>query len=458
MENIGSFKDPQGQVKILKESILRTCNDQFKESVDEFLKSNLYFQLVNAEMIHPASWDQNREFIIQNRITPWIYPYEWSFEMLKSAALQTLKIQKTALLNGYTLKDASAFNIAFVNFKPVHIDLYSFVNFVPQLAWDGLDQFYREFINPLLLQGEIGIYFQDYYKAKLNGITTADLNSAIKGLNKLKPLVFSLVTRKAAIDSFCKKRGEPLVTKNVIPEKLLLNLQIKNIDKLTKLVSKIKKHNSSEWSNYRKTRIYKIDEIANKIKVAEEFLIKYSPKSLIDYGCNDGEFSFLASGYTDDVLAIDLDADCIDLIYQRLSTSNHGSKINIAVQDLSNPSPDLGWQNYERSSFLKRSNNYQAFFALALVHHLRISANIPTKMFLNFFATRHSFGLLEYVSPEDPMILDMLKSRNGFDLSDYFYSEFKDSCKEFFEIIEEVKVSETRILIYLKSLVCENKK
>ena len=54
------------------------------------------------------------------------YPYEWCFSQLKDAALATLRIQETALRHDMTLKDASAYNIQFLESRPVLIDTLSF--------------------------------------------------------------------------------------------------------------------------------------------------------------------------------------------------------------------------------------------------------------------------------------------------------------------------------------------
>ena len=46
--------------------------------------------------------------------------------MYKEAALLTLKLQKYSLEQGFSLKDASAFNITFHNGKAIFIDTLSF--------------------------------------------------------------------------------------------------------------------------------------------------------------------------------------------------------------------------------------------------------------------------------------------------------------------------------------------
>ena len=50
------------------------------------------------------------------------YPYEWPFELLKRAALFHLDLHLLALQFGFTLSDASAYNVQFVGIEPIFID------------------------------------------------------------------------------------------------------------------------------------------------------------------------------------------------------------------------------------------------------------------------------------------------------------------------------------------------
>ena len=47
--------------------------------------------------------------------------------------------------------------------------------------------------------------------------------------------------------------------------------------------------------------------------------------------------------------------------------------------DLANPSPAIGWDNRERDSFFSRCD-FDLVMALALVHHLAITHNVPLPM------------------------------------------------------------------------------
>lgn len=400
----------------------------------------------------PANWGENKEYLIQEKIQNWIYPYEWSFEMLKSAALQTLKLQELALEYGYNLKDASAYNIIFINLKPVHIDLFSWIKEPPNIAWVGLEQFFCEFINPLLVQRITGLGFQAFFKSGLNGLPSSELYSLMSLYQKLKPQNFTLVTCKVLLDNFSKKSNFQESGNKNLPDSLLIKLQLSNIKKLKTKIKKIRIFKHSSWSNYRITRQYSQKDLSNKHLAVDTFINQYQTDNLIDYGSNDGEFTLKAARSIDNILAVDLDATCIDIIFQKFKKLTEFKELSLAVIDLSNPSPAIGWENCERQSFLSRTSNYQAFFALALVHHLRITANIPTKMIFNFLAKRHSIGMLEYVAVNDPVMKNMLRRRPDLDLSDYSWDAFCDICKIFFKIQSISKISDTRSILILKRI------
>src|SRR6185503_1071012 len=79
------------------------------------------------------------------------YPYEWTFGELQDAALLTLDIQRAALDAGWTLKDASAYNVQFRGARPVFIDSLSFEPHEDGTPWVAYRQFCEQFLAPLAL-------------------------------------------------------------------------------------------------------------------------------------------------------------------------------------------------------------------------------------------------------------------------------------------------------------------
>jgi hypothetical protein len=66
------------------------------------------------------------------------------------------------------------------------------------------------------------------------------------------------------------------------------------------------------------------------------------------------------------------------------------------LMDLTNPSPALGWAHAERMSLLQRGPA-GTVMALALVHHLAISNNVPLDVLARFLAAAGTYLIIEFV-------------------------------------------------------------
>lgn len=106
------------------------------------------------------------------------YPYEWSFGQLKDAAILTLKLHLAALKHGMVLKDASAYNVQFVDGRACFIDHLSFDLLSEHGLWPAYGQFCRHFLAPLALMSKIDLAFAKLSQLYLDGIPL-DLASAL---------------------------------------------------------------------------------------------------------------------------------------------------------------------------------------------------------------------------------------------------------------------------------------
>ncbi|HEV7231910.1 MAG TPA: SAM-dependent methyltransferase, partial [Bacteroidia bacterium] len=162
----GSFRDSSGYVVYLDQKIYRLIYSSYKAQYDELVSSGLYSSLAEKGWLIPhlditdfagtvpSSLHGNGELykVIAPEQIPFIsYPYEWSPLQLKKAALLTLDIQLEALSKGFTLKDASAYNVQFRGHTPVFIDTLSFEKYEEGSPWQGYKQFCQQFLAPLLL-------------------------------------------------------------------------------------------------------------------------------------------------------------------------------------------------------------------------------------------------------------------------------------------------------------------
>ena len=120
--------------------------------------------------------------ILKHEPIPFIsYPYEWTFGMLKDAALLHLDLMRAALEEGMILKDSSAYNVQWRGAQPVFIDIPSFEVLAKGQPWVGYRQFCELFLYPLMLQAYKGVDFRPWLRGSLDGIAGQILAAAALG-------------------------------------------------------------------------------------------------------------------------------------------------------------------------------------------------------------------------------------------------------------------------------------
>ena len=162
----GSFRDPAGQVFVHEGSVLREVRRVYQDEYNHLMGSGLYEVLARSGCLvehteipdYPAS-SVNTYKVLEPVKIPFIsYPYEWSFSQLKDAALTTLETEQKALEFGMSLKDASAFNVQFLNGRPTLIDTLSFQRYREGEPWTAYKQFCQHFLAPLALMSYKNIW------------------------------------------------------------------------------------------------------------------------------------------------------------------------------------------------------------------------------------------------------------------------------------------------------------
>jgi hypothetical protein len=117
--------------------------------------------------------------------------------------------------------------------------------------------------------------------------------------------------------------------------------------------------------------------------------------------------------------------------------------------DLGNPAPSQGWAEAERSGFVARAKP-DAILALALVHHLAISRNIPLESVVNWFLKLAPAGVLEFVPKQDPMVQELLRLREDI-FPDYTVETFLAHIQARGQIIKTQTISSSgRLLVWFR--------
>jgi hypothetical protein len=117
------------------------------------------------------------------------------------------------------------------------------------------------------------------------------------------------------------------------------------------------------------------------------------------------------------------------------------------IIDLTNPSPALGWAHNERHSLLDRGPA-DLVLALALIHHLAISNNVPLSRLAQFFASCGKHLIIEFVPKGDSQVQKLLASRKDI-FPEYTQSDFEREFSRYFTIEQSVPVPESSRVIYL---------
>ncbi len=115
--------------------------------------------------------------------------------------------------------------------------------------------------------------------------------------------------------------------------------------------------------------------------------------------------------------------------------------------DLVNPSPAIGWENRERSSFLERCS-FDLTLNLALIHHLAIANNLPLRLIAETLSRYTKYAVIEFVPKTDSNAKKLLVNRQDI-FTDYNERSFEKEFLDFFTIIESVKIKDSSRTIYL---------
>jgi hypothetical protein len=115
---------------------------------------------------------------------------------------------------------------------------------------------------------------------------------------------------------------------------------------------------------------------------------------------------------------------------------------------MTNPSPAIGWHNDERQNLIQRSNA-DLIFALALVHHLAISNNVPLEMLAKYFSDLAPWLIIEFVPKSDSQVERLLSTREDI-FPDYGFEGFEAAFSQYFKIekVEDIEGSERKLYLF----------
>jgi len=134
----------------------------------------------------------------------------------------------------------------------------------------------------------------------------------------------------------------------------------------------------------------------------KEWTAEKKPARVWDLGGNTGVFSREAAESGAFTVSFDIDPAAVEQNYRTAKTKKEQNILPL-VLDLTNPSPALGWDNSERDSVGARGPA-DMILALAVIHHLAISNNVPLPQLANFFVAHCNWLVIEFVPKTDSQV------------------------------------------------------
>ena len=447
-----SFRDPSGFLFRREGVLYRQVNQLYRPDYDLLMSSGLYQRLVEKGRLIPH---QEREVppadaglaykVIEPQVVPFIsYPYEWSFSMLKEAALATLYIQKQALKDEMSLKDASAYNIQFVNGKAALIDTLSFERYRENEPWVAYRQFCQHFLAPLALAAYVDVRLSQLLRLYIDGVPLDLASSLLPISTRLNLGLYANIHLHArAQQRYAGKDISETASSRGMSKKSMLGL----IGSLEDSVRRLKwKPAGTEWGNYYDSTNYSDTAFEEKKKLVERWAGQASPRLVWDLGANTGVFSRAAASADSLVISWDIDPAAVEQNYLQMKKAREGNIVPL-VLDLTNPSPAIGWHNRERTSFSERAPA-DLVLALALIHHLAISNNVPLEELAHFFHSVGRWLIIEFVPKSDTQVQRLLRSRE--DIFDrYTRQDFEQVFSRCFTIHATQQVGDSERTLYL---------
>lgn len=455
--NKGSFRDPAGAIYEDNGRVYRFVSEFGRQQYEFIVQQKIIENAVAAGYLIPTrelpqdSWPIEGEgsaYVLEHRQIPYIsYPYEWSFQQLKDAALHHLDFQLFLLQRNFVLKDASSYNIQFIGAKPVFIDLLSLAPYKDGDYWFSHSQFCEQFLNPLLLRAVLGVTPNNWFRGRMEGIATADLARLIPFHKKFSWNIFTHVILQARFEqSALDYQDQALAkTKKMKPLSKLAYEGI--IRQMRDWINSLEPKNSGKtsWGDYACTNSYSNEESVKKQQFIADFVSVVKPDVLVDLGCNSGNYSLLAiENGAEYVIGFDFDQTSLDLAYNRAKKMD--KPFLPLCLDASNPSPNQGWLQSERAGFAERTKS-EALIALAFIHHLAIAKNSPLSQLIDWLIAIAPHGVIEFIPKDDPTIIKMLALREDI-FMDYKQETFEKLLRVKAKIIKQQCISEAGRVLY----------
>ena len=446
-----SFRDSSGFIFVHDGIVHRFINKSCKDDFELLIQSGLYKKLTETAKLIPheevqirAEWQSaNCYRVIRPINIPVIsYPYEWSFEQLKDAAILTLDVAMEALNHGLILKDATAFNVQMYNGKLIFIDTLSFTKYKDGAPWVAYRQFIRHFFGFLLLMSHVAPDINKLMRVYHDGIPLNIARGMLPRRLAFHPLIFLNIYLHSHYEEKFQKSGSS-------PSVKLSKFQLFNsLTLLKKMIEKCElKTKRTTWSDYYSETNYSKESLNEKEILVVNMLQSVAPHfgRLLDLGGNNGKFSRAVRHLADTVISVDIDPLAVNQNYK----INRFEKIDniISIQlDFTNPSSAIGWECLERDDFFVRMKS-DVVVCLAFIHHMVIAENVPFERVASALSRLASMLVIEFPDHNDSQVQRLLQQKD--ENHKYNRVEFEKGFEQFFQIKDRVQIEGSCRFLYI---------
>lgn len=452
-----SMIDGIGRVFRWRNRLFRGIHHESVTHIRQLFACGLIDELVRSEFF-PKTWITDYqidgfELVVEHQfIEPVTYPFEWSFLMLRDAAELVLHVNQIARKYGYQTVDCHGFNIVFDGATPRFVDLGSF-SLCGEISgtWPAYEEFLRFYYYPLRLWS-VG----DGYSARLMLLGSSFMpheSYLVWRYSLLRSLSHGTLCR--LVSSYYKFRGISRLTSEEIRARLpgilgcmlafakqyrLLPLQSVDLDLLKCRVRKLdRKSAHTPWGDYHNQyQVHESDISTPRFERILEILGERELRTVLDLAGNQGVLSRLLVMRNPDmrVVCVDSDENAIDTLYA--NRRDQSVRLTPVLADFVFP-----LTTYNGKPLCERLKA-DAVLALAITHHLILSAKLPIdRVFQTIAQYSRRYVCIEY------MPLGLYDGENAPPLPAWYTIDwFRTHFRTYFDLRLEEELEENRVLFF----------
>jgi hypothetical protein len=325
----------------------------------------------------------------------------------------------------------------------VFIDTLSFERYREGEPWVAYRQFCQHFLAPLALMNATDVRLNQLARIYIDGVPLDLASSLLPFRTRLNLPLLTHIHMHARFQRRYEGSAEKPRRRGKVSRTALLGI----VDSLERAVRGLRlTPMRTEWADYYEDTNYTESGLRCKERLVEEYLRGLGPGIVWDLGANTGRFSRIAAANGHYVVSFDVDPGAVEQNYLSCVEEERRDVLPLLL-DLANPTSGMGWAGTERMSLGERGPA-EAVLALALIHHLAISNNLPFERIAEFLSTISGALIVEFVPKEDSQVRRLLVCREDV-FGGYTQKRFEEAFERRFRIERAERIADSLRTLYL---------